>query len=93
MAIVREVATEAVRNRDEKLIDRLLEIKDPKIRARQASILVEHYLRLAQNAGDARSDALVELRDAGATYGDLAEVTGLSRARMAQIVQKSGLAS
>jgi hypothetical protein len=93
MMVVREVATEALLYRDEKVIDKLLSIKDPKQRAKQASKLVEHYMRLAGNAGDARSDALVELKDAGSSYGDLADLTGLSRARILQIVQKNVLAS
>lgn len=83
-----DVATEALMNRDQKVIDRLLGIKDIEERARQASILVEHYCRMASNAGDVRADCLIEMREAGRSYGDIASVIGLSRARASQLVQK-----
>lgn len=83
-----QVATEAVMNRNEKVIDRLLSIKDVEERARQASMLVDHFSRMANSAGEVRSDCLIEMREAGRSYGDLASVIGVSRARALQLVQK-----
>jgi hypothetical protein len=83
-----QVATEAMMNRNEKVIDRLLGIADIEERARQASALVEHFSRMATNAGDIRADCLIEMREAGRSYGDIASVIGLSRARASQLVQK-----
>lgn len=82
------VATEALKNRDEKVIDRLLNITDLEERARQASILVEHYTRMASSSGEIRADCLIEMREAGRSYGDIASVIGVSRARVAQLLQK-----
>ena len=62
-------------------------IGDPATRAKAAGEMLDAVPRLQTGLREIRQAAVNELRDAGASYADVAKVLGVSRTRVQQIVE------
>jgi transcriptional regulator with XRE-family HTH domain len=65
----------------------LREIADPAERARRASALIDDLAAQSGQASAIRAEALAEMSAAGMTQTDIARATGMTRARISQIMK------
>lgn len=84
-------ATDPVRARAraaEAELRRVRRIGDPWVRVQVASELLQQVRAEQQAVSLLRDEAVADLRRDGASYSEIAAVTGLTRARVAQIAQQ-----
>jgi DNA-directed RNA polymerase specialized sigma24 family protein len=67
----------------------LARIADPRRRVSAATRELERLRVDQEEISRIRDDAVVELHDRGETYQDIAEVAGLTRGRVAQILRRA----
>lgn len=63
-------------------------VTDPRTRAAEATGILTALTALVREVSAVRDEALLALRAAGASYGEIAVVTGLTRGRVAQVVRR-----
>ncbi len=78
----------ARRRRGEEGVERLRAIRDPWERVGVATALLTAVQEEARAVALLRDETITQLRLAGNSYGDIAKATGLTRARIAQIVRE-----
>jgi len=67
----------------------LRRIDDPSRRVEAATRELERLRGVQEEISRVRDDAVVELHDRGETYQRIAEVAGLTRGRVAQILRRA----
>lgn len=67
----------------------LLRLRSPARQAATATALLEHLAQLERQVSSIRDEALRRLRDEGASYGSLASLSGVTRARVAQLLRRT----
>jgi len=65
----------------------LREIADPAERVRRASALIDDLAAASGEASSIRSEALAEMHASGMTQTEIAKATGMSRARISQVMK------
>ena len=78
----------ARRRRGEEGVEHLRGTRDPWERVSLATELLTLVNEEQRAISLIRDETIGELRDAGSSYGDIAKATGLTRARIAQIVRR-----
>jgi hypothetical protein len=68
-------------------VDGLLEVADPAERVRSASALIDDLAADSAKASSIRLEALAEMQAAGMTQTDISRATGMSRARISQVMK------
>jgi len=63
--------------------------RDPKRRLLLATQLLASLTSLERLVSEARDDAVLALRAAGASYADIAKLAGVNRSRVAQLAQRT----
>lgn len=71
----------------------LRRLQDPGRRAAAATALLEQLSDIEREVSAVRDDAVRRLREDGASYGRIAAVSGLTRSRVVQLLQRSGSGS
>ena len=66
---------------------------DPGRRAAAATALLEQLAQLEREVSELRDEAVRRLREAGESYGSIAAVSGLTRSRVVQLLQRSETSS
>lgn len=66
----------------------LRRLRDPRRRAAAATALLEQLSELERQVSAIRDDAVRRLRQAGGSYGSIATVSGLTRSRVVQLLQR-----
>ena len=69
------------------LVDHLREIAEPAERARRASAVIDKLAAASGEASSVRQDALAEMQASGMTQTEIAKATGMTRARISQIMK------
>ena len=72
----------------ETLLRELSRTRDPWRRVALSTELVELLRVLEESVSEARDAAIAQLRDRGASYGEIAAVANLTRARVAQLLSR-----
>jgi len=67
----------------------LRRIDDPSRRVEAATRELERLRGVQEEVSRVRDDAVVELHDRGETYQRIAEIAGLTRGRVAQILRRA----
>ena len=67
----------------------LTRTRDPKRRLLLATQLLDQLGALEQAVSAMRDDAVSVLREAGASYAEIAELAGVNRSRVAQLAQRT----
>jgi len=67
----------------------LQRIGDPSSRVEAATRELERLRQVQEEVSQVRDEAVVELHDRGATYQRIAEIAGLTRGRVAQILRRA----
>jgi hypothetical protein len=70
-------------------VDGLLDITDPAERVRRASALIDDLSAASGKASSIRHEALIEMQAAGLTQTEIAGATGMSRARISQVLKST----
>jgi hypothetical protein len=68
-------------------LDSLRAIADPPERVRRASALIDELAAASGEASSIRMEALAEMQSAGMTQTEIAKATGMSRARISQVIK------
>lgn len=67
----------------------LRRLRDPGRRVAAATALLEQLAELEREVSAVRDEAVRRLREDGESYGSIAAVSGLTRSRVVQLVQRS----
>ncbi|HET7531309.1 MAG TPA: sigma factor-like helix-turn-helix DNA-binding protein [Mycobacteriales bacterium] len=67
----------------------LARIVDPRRRVSVATRELERLRRTQEDVSRIRDEAVIELHDRGETYQHIAEIAGLTRGRVAQILRRA----
>lgn len=63
-------------------------LRDPGRRAAAATALLEQLAEVEREVSAVRDDAVRRLRERGESYGSIAAVSGLTRSRVVQLLQR-----